>query len=72
MNPNTSYFKADDKLIDIRTVSVRRDLPREERIAEFVRQIKNPYQFKCGEFVVQVHFASNGATLEDRLAGLIR
>ena len=72
MNQDVSDIKANDKLIDIRTVSVRKDLPRAERIAEFVRQIGNPYQFKCGEFVVQVRFASNGATLEDRLAGLIR
>ena len=37
-----------DKLADIRDVSVNKDLPREERIAEFVRQIRDPYHFKCG------------------------
>ena len=29
-----------DRLADIRDVSVNKDLPREERIAEFVRQIR--------------------------------
>ena len=32
-----------DRLADIRDVSVNKDLPREERIAEFVRQIRDPY-----------------------------
>ena len=35
-------------LVDIRDVTVDRELSREDRIAEFVRQIKNPYRFKCG------------------------
>ena len=33
-------------LVDIRDVTVDKELSREERIAEFVRQIKNPYRFK--------------------------
>ena len=37
-------------LVDIQDVSVDPNLPKEERIAEFVRQIKNPYCFKCGKF----------------------
>ncbi len=73
MNHDTlENHSPDNSLVDIRNVSVRKELPREERVAEFVRQIRNPYKFKCGDFVVQVRFASTGATLEDRLAGLIR
>ena len=41
-----------DTLVDIRDVTVDRELSREDRIAEFVRQIKNPYRFKCGQFTV--------------------
>ena len=54
-------------LVDIRTVSVDRTLPREARIAEFIRQIKNPYQFKCGKFTVTAKYAESGLTLEDCL-----
>ena len=60
-----------DILVDIRTVSVDRTLPREARIAEFVRQIKNPYKFKCGKFTVTVKYADNGLTLEDCLLQMI-
>ncbi|MCI5568763.1 MAG: hypothetical protein MR372_02770 [Lachnospiraceae bacterium] len=59
-------------LVDIRDVSVSKDLPREERISEFIRQIKDPYCFKCGRFTVRASFATDGATLEDCIKGIIR
>ena len=58
-------------LADIRDVSVDRSLSRKERIAEFIRQIGNPYCFKCGEFTVRAHFAEDGATLEDCLRSIL-
>lgn len=61
-----------DELVDIREVSVNKDLPKEERIAAFIRQIKNPYRFRCGEFVVNACFAGNGVTLEECLQGILR
>ena len=61
-----------DELVDILTVSVSKELPKEERIAEFVRQIKNPYCFRCGDFTIRASFASDGVTIEERLQGLIR
>lgn len=60
------------ELIDIRDVHVSRDLPREKRIEEYVRQIRNPYLFKCGEITVHVSFAPNGPTLEECIAGIMR
>ena len=61
-----------DNLVDIREVSVEKDHPKEQRIESFVRQIKNPYRFRCGEFVVNASFAGNGVTLEECLQGLLR
>ena len=55
------------ELVDIRTVSVDKTLPKEKRIAEFVRQIQNPYQFKCGDFIVTARFSANGPSLEECL-----
>jgi len=59
------------ELVDIRTVNVDKSLPKQERIAEYVRQIKDPYHFKCGKFTVKVRFAQNGPTLEDCLQRLM-
>lgn len=59
-------------LVDIRNVAVDKGLSREERIAEFVRQIKDPYHFKCGRFTVQASFAAGGTTLEECIKGILR
>lgn len=59
------------ELVDIRDVTVDKSLSREERIAEYLRQIKDPYCFKCGKFTVQARFADNGVTLEDCLQRLL-
>ncbi len=38
-----------DTLVDICSVKkINTSLPKEERIDDFIRQIKNPYLFKCG------------------------
>ena len=54
-------------LVDIRDVSVNTALPKEERLLDYLEQIKNPYCFKHGKTVVKVGFADTDATLEDRL-----
>ena len=53
-----------DELVDIREVTVDKDIPKAERIAAFLNQITNHYRFRCGDFVVNDAFASNGVTLE--------
>ncbi len=58
-------------LVDIRDVNVDKNLSKQERITEFVRQIRNPYQFKCGNFIVTARFAKNGPTLEDCLQRIV-
>lgn len=61
-----------DALVDIRSVSVSKELPKDERTADFVRQIGNPYRFKCGGFIINASFDEHGATIEERLQGVIR
>lgn len=59
-------------LVDIKTVKVNTDLPVEERKKDFIRQVKNPYCFRCGKVVVKMSFADTTATLEDRLENYFR
>lgn len=56
-----------ESLVDIREVQIDGKLSRERRFEEFLRQIKNPYCFRCGKIVVKVSFSDTDATLEDRL-----
>jgi len=68
---NSLAYAAPGQLVDINDVAVDKDLPKNERIAEFIRQIKDPYYFKCGKFTVKARFADNGVTLEERLKSIL-
>lgn len=68
---HTIFTPAGTPLADIREVSVNPNLPKEERIAEFLRQIQNPYCFRCGKFTIRAQFAENGVTLEDCLKQIL-
>ena len=61
-----------ENLVDIRDVKVDKNLPRAERIRSFMQQIKNPYRFRCGDFIVNTRFADSGKTLEECLQGILR
>ncbi|MEA5057378.1 DUF6870 family protein [Anaerotignum propionicum] len=61
-----------DDLIDINDVEIQMQLPREERIADFIRQIKNPYLFKCGNVVVKIEFSQAEVTLTERMKQYMR
>ncbi len=71
MENNRNKPVLDQSLVDIRDVHVDRNLPREQRITDYIRQIKNPYLFKCGPFTVHVGFTANGISLEECIAGLL-
>lgn len=53
--------------MDIREVQINEKLPRKQMFEDFLRQIKNPYCYRCGKLVVKVSFSDTDATLEDRL-----
>ena len=60
-----------ESLRDIESVCIDASLPKAERIADFIRQIGNPYCYRHGKYVVKVSFSDTGVTLEDRLASYI-
>ena len=61
-----------DTLRDIRDVTDNADLPKRERILDFIRQIGNPYCYRHGKYVVKVSFTDTDVTLEDRMLSYIR
>lgn len=63
---NIKEVNADD-LVDIRTVSVDTSLPPEQRMMNYLEQVKNPYLFRCGDAVVSVRFSAGGTTLDGLL-----
>lgn len=71
MNPSVQQPDG-EPLVDIREITIDPSLPKEERIASFVEQIRNPYRFRCGDFIVNASFPENGPTIEDCLKGILR
>ena len=59
-------------LRDIRDVKINTDLPKAQRIQDYIRQIGNPYCYRHGKYVVKISFADTDVTLEERLQAYIR
>ena len=63
---NIKVVNADD-FVDIRTVSVDTSLPPEQRMRNYLEQVKNPSLFRCGDAVVSVRFSAGGTALDGLL-----
>ena len=71
MEQNFRNHTPQAELADIQTIAVDQTLSKEERIAEFLRQIKNPYCFRVGDVVVNVAYTEGGPTLNDCFADML-
>ncbi len=58
-------------LVDVKDVRINRYLKQERQINDFVTQIKNPYCYKYGDYIVKIGFEDTGVTLTDRLKELV-
>jgi len=61
-----------ENLIDICDIKVDTSLPAEERIEDYIRQIKNPYCYKCGDIVVKIKFIDTDVTMEECMENYLR
>lgn len=61
-----------ETLRDIREVRIRADLPKRERMLDFIRQIGNPYCYRHGKYIVKVSYTDTDVTLEQRMLSYIR
>ena len=69
---NLDVTKVDrEDLVDIQEVTVNKNLKQSQRLADFVRQIKNPYCYRHGEYIVKIGFEDTEVTLTERLKELI-
>lgn len=60
-----------DALADVSGMAFDRTLPREERLARFVKQAVNPYCFSVGGVGVKIEFAESGPSLQEMLASFL-
>lgn len=61
------------ELKDICDIKINPNLPPNERKAEYIRQIVDPYNFKCGKIKVKVKFSEDIAaeTLESKITEIL-
>ena len=60
-----------DALADVSGMAFDRTLPREERLARFVKRAVNPYCFSVGGVGVKIEFAEGGPSLQDTLTAFL-
>jgi len=56
-----------EKLVDIQTIKIDPLQSAAQRMESYLKQIKNPYCFLCGDTAVRVRFEQNGTDLTHRL-----
>ena len=59
-------------LVQRSSVRLSPDGPREDRLRDFIRQIKNPYCYLDGKTVVKITFSNTDTTMEDCLEHYLR
>ena len=61
-----------ETLVDVTQIVIDENLPKEERVKKYLRQVKNPYCFKVGDVVVKCSYSNDGVTLKERFEQLVR
>lgn len=60
-----NYEVNEKELVDINDIVIDEKLSKEERMLEYLKQIKNPYTFKVNGVVVHIEYDENGKTFEE-------
>ena len=59
-------------LIDLNQVSIDETKPVPERVAEFIRQIQNPYCFRIGDVAIKVVYKENGPSFQQNMIDILQ
>lgn len=60
-----------DEVDEISSIKIDRRKSSNERILDFLTQVKNPYVFKVNGKLVRMSFSENGATADDCLTRVL-
>lgn len=60
------------ELVDIKDIEIDYSLPVNERILNYINEIKNPYCFKVNGVTVKLEFSENNCTLEDSIIAYLK
>ena len=61
-----------ETLVDVTQIVIPEGLSKEERVKEYLRQVKNPYCFRVGKMVVKNVYSNDGVSLQERFEQFAR
>lgn len=61
-----------NELVERSAVKIDPNASRENRLEDFIRQIKNPYCYMDGKTVVKISFANTDTTMEDCISHYLK
>ena len=68
-NIDVRTVKACD-LVNIEEIHINTELPKEERMLEFIKKVKNPFCYICNGMIIKTSYSDTKETLENRLVQL--
>lgn len=57
--------------IELSTILINKDLPKPQRMNEYIKNIKNPYFFLCNGVEVRIEFTDEDITLEELVTNFL-
>lgn len=57
-------------LVNVEDIEVNTELPKEERLLEFIKKVKNPFCYICNGMIIKTSYSDTKETLENRLVQL--
>lgn len=61
-----------EELVERSTVKINMEASKEERVKEYIKQIKNPYCYKDGNTIVKISFAQTDITMEECISHYLK
>ena len=58
-------------LVDLLSVKIDEHKPIQERVVEFVQQVKNPYCFRIGDIAVKVVYQDDGPSFQQSFENML-
>ena len=62
---NMDINQTNPNLMELTEIQIDESLPKQERILDFIKKIRNPYCFKCNGVMIKLEFSNEGMSFED-------
>ena len=61
-----------EQLVDLLSIEIDGEKSKQERMLDYLRQVKNPYYFKVGDIAVRLVFDDGGRSFQECMEELVQ